>query len=301
MILILFLYSLIALTFTIGKMLLFYVPPIFLIALRMSLAGGALLLFYLIFYGQVKFKRNRDISLLLAVTLLHILIPYVTEYLALQHISPSSAALVYNLSPFFSAFFSYIYFQEKMTIRKWIGFLISLAGVLFFIKPNNWHFVDMTQSANFSFSHLLMLVSVITAALGWIFVRILVKNQGYPPVLINGFAMLLGGLVSFPLSSIFEGKVSLPSDHLGTFSFLLFSIILIANIIFYNLYGYLLRSYSATLLSFVGFITPLFAALFDWLFLHIMVPWEFFASIAIVGVGIYIFYQEELDQGYIAQ
>ena len=45
---------------------------------------------------------------------------------------------------------------------------------------------------------------------------------------------------------------------LGVYSF---ALVIIANIIGYNLYGYLLSRYSATFLSFAGFMTPLFAAL----------------------------------------
>jgi drug/metabolite transporter (DMT)-like permease len=82
---------------------------------------------------------------------------------------------------------------------------------------------------------------------------------------------------------------------------LLGSMILIANIIFYNLYGYLLKKYTATFLSFVGFVTPLFAAFFEWFFFGTMVPHEFFLTVCIVGAGIFIFYQEELKQGYIVR
>jgi drug/metabolite transporter (DMT)-like permease len=72
--------------------------------------------------------------------------------------------------------------------------------------------------------------------------------------------------------------------------------IIIANIIFYNLYGYLLHFYSATWLSFVGFITPLFAALYGWLFLNETIGWAYFISIFIVFWGLYLFYQDELKK-----
>jgi drug/metabolite transporter (DMT)-like permease len=77
--------------------------------------------------------------------------------------------------------------------------------------------------------------------------------------------------------------------------------IFIANILFYNLYGYLLKRYTATFLSFAGFVTPLFAAYFEWLFFGALMPIEFFITIIIVGFGIYLFYQEELNQGYIVR
>lgn len=296
MILIFLLYSLLALTFTIGKMLLFYVPPIFLIALRMTVAGILLLVINHFVYGPVKIKRMGDFWIFIWLSIIHVFIPYTTEFTALQHVAPSCAALMFNLSPFFSALFSYLYFDEKMTKKKWLGFVIGLGGIVFFLEPGAFSFACLHVSG---MPYFLLLISVLSSALGWIYVRMLVKDKGYSPLFVNGCAMLLGGIQAIPTSLYFEGSVSLPWDSLKPFLLLFVAIILLANIIFYNLYGYLLKHYTATLLSFIGFVTPVFAALFDWMFLGIGVGYGFFIAIAILGVGIYLFYQEELRQGYV--
>ena len=298
-----FLYALLALSFTIGKMLLFYVTPIFLIAIRMSIAGTVILGMHYFMSGS-KTKANSfgikslaDLKILVLLSFIHILIPYCSEFIALEHIAPSCAALMFNLTPFFSAFFSYLYFDEKMTIKKWLGFLIGLFGIGYFLEP------AALSCAGFNslYPYVLLLIAVVSCALGWIYVRILVKDRGYSPMFVNGFAMLLGGLLAFPISAMLEGPLALPWGSMRSFLTLLALIILVANIIFYNLYGFFLKKYTATLLSFVGFITPAFVALFDWLFLEIYVSSGFFIATAILGFGIYIFYQEELKQGYVAQ
>ena len=71
------------------------------------------------------------------------------------------------------------------------------------------------------------------------------------------------------------------------------ALIIIANIICYNLYGYLLSRYSATFLSFAGFMTPLFAAGLGWLFLNEQVTWHFFATIFMVIFGLYLFHERK--------
>ncbi|MCX5924478.1 MAG: DMT family transporter [Candidatus Dependentiae bacterium] len=296
MILIFLLYALLALTFTIGKMLLFYVPPIFLIALRMCIAGVLLLVMNHFISGPAKIKRVADISIFALLSLIHVLIPFTTEFIALQSVAPSCAALMFNLSPFFSALFSYLYFDEKMTKKKWLGFAIGLGGIVYFLEPGTFSFACWHVSG---MPYLLLLIAVVSGALGWIYVRMLVKDKGYSPLFVNGVAMLLGGIQAIPVSLYFEGSVSLPWDELKPFLLLLAAIILLANVIFYNLYGYLLKHYSATLLSFIGFVTPVFAALFDWILLGIGVSYGFFIAIAILGFGIYLFYQEELRQGYV--
>ncbi|HSW77079.1 MAG TPA: DMT family transporter [Candidatus Saccharimonadales bacterium] len=298
MFLIFLLYAFLALTFTIGKMLLFYVPPIFLIAVRMIIAGTVLLTIHYFMSGPIKMKSvMKDWWLFIWLSLIHIFIPYTSEFIALQYVAPACAALMFNLSPFFSALFSYLYFGEKMTKKKWLGFAIGIIGIVLFLEPSAFNIACWHVS---SIAYLLLMISVICGALGWIYVRMLVKNKGYSPLYINGVAMLLAGIQAIPVSLYFEGNVHVPSDQLKSFLLLLAAIIILANGIFYNLYGYLLKHYSATLLSFIGFLTPVFAALFDWMLLGIGVSYGFFIAIAILAVGIYIFYQEELRQGYVS-
>jgi len=217
--------------------------------------------------------------------------------MALQSIAPSCAALMYNLSPFITAFFSYVFFKEQMTLRKWIGFALGFSGLLYFVKPD---FVCIAQGAVNS-SYVLLFISVVSSSVAWIFIRHFVKNCSMPITLINGVTMLLAGFVSLLVSICTQNvsEIDLLYTMPSQFWILLTLIILIANVVFYNLYGYLLKKYTATFLSFVGFVTPLFTACYDWIFLQIPVSHDFFVTIIIVGCGIYIFYQEELKQGYI--
>lgn len=294
MILVFALYALLASTFTIGKMLLFYLPPLYLIAIRMIIAGSLTLAGYYLFVSKKQSFRSTDWAMFVLISLIHMFIPYTSEFFALQNVAPSCAALMYNLSPFFTAFFSYFLFGERMTLLKWIGFGLGFCGILYFVSPTIWCF-----DSSFDMSYILLFVSVMSAALGWVVVRYFVKARNFSILFINGIAMLLASVQSFAFSRAVEGQVVLPWGHMHNFLFLLVTIILIANIIFYNLYGYLLKKYTATFLSFVGFVTPLFTAFYDWLFLGQMIDIRFFVTVGIVGCGIYLFYKEELKQGYV--
>ena len=70
--------------------------------------------------------------------------------------------------------------------------------------------------------------------------------------------------------------------------------IVVANIAAYNLYGHLLHIYSPTLLSFFGFTTPLFTAVYGFIFLNEPISMAFIVSVGIVSLGLYLFYQDEL-------
>ena len=144
------------------------------------------------------------------------------------------------------------------------------------------------------------------------------RNRHYTPFMINGVAMFSSGIAAIITSLMLEKRplLKLPSyamEKLGVHLTWLKSIfgtlglkllpligytsllILIANIIFYNFYAHLLKKYSATFMSFVGFTAPLFAAFFGWVFLGETISRSFFVSVFVVGLGLYIFYRAELD------
>ncbi len=295
MISILLLYTIMASTFTIGKVLLTFVPPLFLIGLRMVFSGVVLLTgYYLYSEKRVKIARS-DWSILGVISLIHILIPYATEFIALQSIAPSCAALMFNLSPFFTALFSYWYFNEIMTPVKWLGTAISFSGLIYFIKPTVWCWGDMMS---LNFAYVLLLTGVATSTLAWVMIRQFVKNKNYSIVLINGIAMLFAGIESFIASYVYQEQVLFPWQHFWQFIGLFLTIVLFSNL-FYNFYGYLLKKYTATFLSFMGIATPLITACFDWIFLGIGIHVNFFITLIIIGSGVYLFYKEELKQGYV--
>ena len=265
----------------------------------MMFAGIIILIMHRFMKGSFAIKSKQDFGILILLSFIHIFIPYTAEFVALQHLAPSCCALFYNLTPFFSAFFSYIYLGETMTYKKFLGFIIGVGGIVWFLEPMSMQCL----SRNLAWAYVLMIVSVVSCALAWIYIRKLVKYSGYDSLFINGFAMLFGGLYAAITSFIFEpdGFCVLHKNDLATFLWLLVAIIFVANIVFYNLYGYLLKKYTATFLAFMGFVTPVIVAVYDWMFLGTTVSLSFFIATGLVSLGIYIFYQEELKQGYVAE
>jgi drug/metabolite transporter (DMT)-like permease len=241
------------------------------------------------------FVHKKDRMLFFQIILFHVYFAYMLDLWSLQYLTSFKSSFLYNLSPFFAAIFSYFYFAEKMTSRKWLGLGIGFCGFLPEIVSNlSVH----TASSLISLPEIVMLFAVGSAVYGWIMLRKLVKDGEYSPIMVNGVGMVGGGILALITSYFVEGWAISPIMQFWPFVRLTALIILVANILFYNFYGYLLTRYTATFLSFAGFTTPLFAALFGWLFLGEMVSWTFFLSLFVVFIGLYIFYQEELKQGY---
>jgi drug/metabolite transporter (DMT)-like permease len=111
--------------------------------------------------------------------------------------------------------------------------------------------------------------------------------------MINGFSMFVGGCLAFATSLLFEGPQTMADP--GSLISWLAIVIIISNIVCHNLYAHLLRKYSATFLSFAGFLGPLFSAFYSWVFLSEKITWHFFASASIVFIGLFLFYRHEFE------
>lgn len=294
LLLLLFSYAFIAVSFTLAKAVLSYAAPIFFVGFRMILAGACLMVYCYWRNPHMLGVEKKDYGKFALIVLMHIYFSYVFDLLALQYMSSFKGAFIYNLSPFLTALFSYFYFSEQMTLKKWAGLLIGFAGFV----PELIAQAPGESMFAMSWGEIMMICSVIAAVIGWIVMRMLVR-EGYSPLAVNGIGMMGGGILALATSRVFEPWHPFPVNDWWAFLQITGAVIITANFIYYNLYGYLLRTYTATFMSFAGFLCPLFAAIFGWYFLGEQVNATFFFSLFVVVLGLALFYQEELKQGYI--
>lgn len=309
MILVIIMYLLFASTFTLGKAALAYVSPFLFIGMRMML-GGSLLLGYYRFVKKQKITiQSADYRLFSCIILFHIFFAYTLEFWALEYVTSAKACLLYNLSPFITAIFSYFLFSERLSYRQIWGLIIGFLGFIpILVAQTPLEKIGLHVSF-LSIYEIALIVAVASSAYGWMMVKHLIHRQ-YSLLLINGIGMTGGGILALLLSLATEGTLALKEttavipqlvDLFGIVGERLIMLggycsvlVIIANIIGYNLYGYLLTRYSATFLSFAGFMTPLFAALLGWMFLGEQVTWHFFATISMVILGLYLFHEKKL-------
>jgi drug/metabolite transporter (DMT)-like permease len=141
-------------------------------------------------------------------------------------------------------------------------------------------------------------MAAVCSVYGWILLRQMTSTYQVSPLLANGYSMLIGGGIALGHSLLVEQWDPIPVTNMNEFILSATGLIIVSNLMAYNLYGYLLRRYTATFMSFAGFTTPLFAAVFGWFFLGEEITWSFVVSFVIVSSGLYLFYQEELHRVY---
>lgn len=286
--------------FSFAKVALQYSPPIFLTGARMAIAG-VILIVYLLITKRSAFKMRpvQWVSMAL-LGFFSIYLTNILEFWALQYLTAAKACFIYSLAPFFAAFFSYLHFGEKMNGRKWIGLSLGLVSMIPVISLQTGSEGLWSAFSFFSWPSLAMVGAALASVYGWVLLRLVVKDNGVSPLMANGSSMLIGAAMAFIHSLFVESWTPIPVASGSLVPFLGWTLLMafVSNIICYNLYGMLLKKFTATFLSFVGLLSPLFASMHGWIFLGEAPSWLIFLSTAIVSLGLWIVYAAELKQGY---
>jgi drug/metabolite transporter (DMT)-like permease len=294
MFLVVLLYALFASVFTVSKQALIYAQPFFLVGIRMFFAGALMLIFQYCTKPQECIIKKGSLWRLVRLAIFNIYLTNVFEFWGLQYLTSFKTCFIYSLSPFVSAFLSYLIFSEVMTGKKWLGLLVGFSGFVPVLLNHTSKEDAAGQLWIFSWAELAVITAAICSVYGWILLRQLVRETGYSPFMANGLSMLMGGSIALIHSSFIEPWDPLPVTQFLPFIECTLFLIIVSNCVCYNLYGFLLKRFSATFMAFAGLTTPLFSALFGWIF-HSEVPTSsFYVSLMIVSSGLLLFYQEEL-------
>lgn len=295
--LVILLFALFASLFSVSKATLSFSEPFFLIGSRFLFAG-LILLAHQFIWNRKAFKiKFSHLKVLFLLGFLNIYLTNVAEIWGLQHMVSAKACLIYSLSPFLAAMVAYFVLKETLNSKKWIGLCIGFVGLIPIFMSQSASEVTVGNIAFISFAEIALLVAVLCSVYGWTLLKKIVSEFEYTPLMANGISMTIGGTLAL-LHSYFSGESwsPVPVTQMGPFIQNTLLMALISNIVCYNLYGYLLKRYTATFMSFAGLVTPFFASFFGWYFLHETISWHFFASIALFSIGLTIFYQQELKR-----
>ncbi len=295
--LVILLFALFASLFGISKATLEYSEPFFLIGSRMFFAGILLLAHQFIWNRKnFSFKLSHFKPLfLLAFTMIYL--TNVAEIWGIQHMVSAKACLLYSLSPFLAALVAYLVLRETLNAKKWVGLCIGFVGLIPIFYAQSPEEILSGGIAGISFAEIAALIAVVASVYGWIQLKKVISEYQYSPLMANGISMTLGGAMALA-HSYFVGESWNPIPVSDYWPFLQNSLLMcvISNIVCYNLYGYLLKRYTATFMAFAGLVTPFFASFFGWYFLNETITWHFYLSIVLFTVGLAIFYQEELKR-----
>lgn len=258
--LVVILFALFASIFSLQKVTLEYAEPFFLIGFRMTIAGFILIIFEI--YRKKIFIKLFDLFFFAILAIFNIYLNSIFEIWGLDNMTSSKACMLYSLSPFVTALFSFIILNEKLNTKKFIGMSIGFLGLIPLTFYKTYKELNIVNILSLSLSEITLILSVFCSVIGWIMLKKIVNN-GYSFIFANGISMFVGGIFILTHSYVFgENWDPFPIKNTNLFIFYTLITCIISNFICYNLFGYLLKYFSTTFMTFSGLMTPFFASFF---------------------------------------
>ncbi len=298
---IILLYALYGVVFVFSKEALLFSKPIFMTGFRMVFAGICSFFLYKLWSKPVRFSTitRYHIWYIFLLGFFNVYLTNANEAWSLQYLSAGKVAFIYNLSPFFSLFFSHFMFKEKFTWKKILGMIVACISITpLLVDETSLDIVDSTYKIGFfSIAEIVMIVAAAATAYGWVLMKYLMEiRSDFSSYFLNGASLIIGGILCFIQSYYSEAHPYVLPGYISEFVWYMALMMLLQNLLAYNYNSYLLTVHSATFVILFSFVMPIISAVFAYFVLGEPLTWEFFACSAGVFLGLIIFYFEELKE-----
>ncbi len=250
--------------------------------MRFVLAGILTVIIFSIARRKLLLPKNKNIPMILFVSVFHTIIQYIFFYLGLAYTSGVKGTVASGSGAFFAVLIACLIFrQEKLTLKKIVACIIGFVGILVMNLNGLAFTADPLDIMGVGF----VLLSTISSS----FAAVLVKKYSKveDPVVISGYQFVAGGLFMIIVGLAFGGKVDL-SNGLGV-SVLVYLGFLSA--IAYSLWGILLKHNPVSRVTVFNFMTPIFGVIFSTIFLDekgSVSPINLVITLILISLGIFM-------------
>lgn len=254
-------------------------PPFYSAAIRFVIASA--ILGAIAMWRGTKWPRGGRIWAWIAVSAFMMYAgSYAVVYFVEQHIDAALTAILFASFPFFVTVGAHFWLpNERLTLLKIVGLGIGFTGVVILFTGG-----ATAPSTSAWWAPVLMILSPLASALSNIVVKRHLTQED--PVVLNFVQMSIGVAFLLSLALGFErfADFNWNATSIGA---VLFLAVFGSAFAFVTLY-HLLRTTSASRLSLIAFVTPIVAALLDWLVLGDMPTWATASGAVLVLAGIYV-------------
>ncbi|TKJ88365.1 DMT family transporter [Paenibacillus sp. PK4536] len=247
--------------------------PIWLIDLRVWIAGIVLLIYALIVRKLPDFKKEWKYYLMLG--LLNAAIPFSLIAYSAVHLNASLTAILNATTPLFTAIVARIWLKEYLSVRKVIGILIGLVGVCILM---GWSSVPFTLEVWLSIGA--SLTAALFYGIGSVYTKLTFTNT--PALSLSIGQQLAAGIILIPLS-----VVTVPTATISlTVMIAVLGLAVLCTAIGYLLYFYLVEHVGPTKTVSVTFLVPLFGIFWGILLLNEHITLGTIVGLIVIFIGV---------------
>lgn len=262
-------------TFLLNEVALVDFPPV-------AIAGYRIVLAAIILTGVCFWKNlvprfsNKDLMLILVIGLLNSIVPFTLIGWGQLSIDSATTAILLAASPFFTLLLShYMTGDDRFTWNKLFGLMFGFVGVLFLV----WHGMQLGSGS------LSAMLVVILASCCYSFSSILIRRLGrVPSLLLVASTLVVASVAVIPIMLIWY-----PPWEQGYSSSSLAAVLFLAlgpTAVAYVLRVQIVQNNGAVFMSNVGYLIPLFAVFWGWLFLSHIPSLNTWISLILIFIGI---------------
>jgi drug/metabolite transporter (DMT)-like permease len=247
-------------SFVSTKALLVTLDPFSIIVFRFGI--GALFLLSIILLQRnrlvVSFKY---IPHLIVLGVFGVFVHQVLQATALLAINASSAGWIISFSPIFTVILSMLFLHEKMNIKKAVGMILAIFGVLLVTTSGSGQSFEIQINIGF----ILMLIST----LNWAVYSVLLKRLKipYPPLVVTFYMSIIGLVLTTPFLIRNKGWEALSLLNYTEWAHLLFLGVFVSGIAYWY-WGKALEVLEASKVSMFLYLEPITTLIAAVLLLH---------------------------------
>jgi drug/metabolite transporter (DMT)-like permease len=254
------------------------VPPFLFAGTRFLAAGVIVLMGIKLLGGKIGLQQKKiwDVSL---VGIFMTAVMFGCLYWGERYISSSVAALLAATTPIMIAIVEWVQGVRESVWMKGCGLLLSFIGVVIAVLPALG--VEATKEA------ILAVVAILGAEIGCVFGTMKSKKiftEGLSPFLLNGWQMVIGGMILVLLSMIVEPRGVVMNDQVA-FSWVY--LVICGSLIGHGSYYWLVRRAGPLLPSTWTYISPVIAQFVGYYFLAEYVSVYSFLGLSLVLSGVF--------------
>jgi len=264
--------------YVVSKVVLDYIPPITLVALRLIIA--VLVLGSVFVLRRFPFPDRRQVPRLALTGFVGFGLSLVAQFIGTKLSTAANGALVTSASPAFIVLFAYLLLGEPFTLRKVLGLALATVGVAVVIDPRQVVLSSQTFWGN---------VWLIAAAITWALYSVLVKAAArqQPVLTVSLYAIFFGWISTSPLVPWELSHTPLvPISWPIVLGVLYLGVISTAVAMYLWNKGF--EQLEAGVAAIFFFAQPVVGGFLGWLLLGEQLGWDFFAGGALIFAAVLV-------------
>lgn len=226
---------------------------------RFTLAGFMTIVFGSLLSRKALIPKRESLKNIVFLSLFQTVGQYYFFFMALAHTSGVRGSIINASGNFIAILFAiYIFHFEKMTLKKFLGCLVGMAGILLILGGGR---ALLDGGAVTLAGEGAMLAAAVFYGASSCLIKVFSKNEN--PVVLSGYQFLIGGIISYLIGYFMGGNLTFYSA--GCVMNLLYMGFISAGA--YTLWGVLLKYNPVSRVAILGFMNPVMGVLLSALFL----------------------------------